>query len=64
MAEKRPRRKSFQCALNFIAEPDGPTVMPKLAEPRDALKIYREVNEGQHALLPCVAHGYPVPEST
>ena len=40
------------------------TISPKLIEPFDAIKIYREVMEGQHVLLPCVAQGYPVPEST
>ena len=39
-------------------------MVPKLVEPKDALKVYRQVLEGRHALLPCVAQGYPVPEST
>ena len=57
----------FKCGWhNFllVAEPQVPSITPKLAEPSDAIKVYREVMEGQHVLLPCVAQGYPVPEST
>jgi hypothetical protein len=48
----------------FLPEPDG-AVLPRVVEPSDSSKrigLTRWV--GESALLPCVAQGNPVPEST
>jgi hypothetical protein len=62
---------SFWGYLNYLlhfttALPADPiaAVSPVLVEPPDHRKVYQSAWVGENILLPCVAQGYPVPEST
>ena len=48
----------------FVTEPEG-TIIPRMLEPSDDIRrINRRSWTGDHVLLPCVAQGFPVPETT
>ena len=56
---------SYLKQLFVFSEPKG-TILPLLVEPRaeKLRKIQRHAWVGDHILLPCVAQGFPVPETT
>ena len=54
---------SLNCFNSFLTEPTG-AVIPILQEPPDHRKVVVEAWLGDNVLLPCVAKGFPVPEST
>lgn len=58
------RRRSIQPARLILKEPEGTAVVPKLTEPPSQSRVDRHMLQGEHILMPCVAEGYPVPEST
>lgn len=48
----------------FLPEPQG-TVLPRLIEPPEERRKIEKIKwVGENVLLPCVAQGLPVPEST
>jgi hypothetical protein len=48
-----------------LADPQG-TILPRLVEPsaEHHQRVERRMQAGEHILMPCVSHGFPVPEST
>ena len=57
--------KNYEILFLLFSEPKG-TILPLLVEPRaeKLRKLQRHAWVGEHVLLPCVAQGFPVPETT